>query len=824
MSQNWTMKWNSLISKWLLATSLSIVGCNNTMDTNQEATDATQSAPTIVSENVSSRIYIANSSISTASLAQGATLNSSVTLAANSATSNMYADIRIYNSANQQVALKGYKDIAIQAGGTTTVNFNYQAPSTLPVGTYSVHVGVWDQTTWYTYLYETRHTFQVVAPVQNVEPKVTLANSSISKSSLSAGEVQTVNANFTSNVNLSSLFVDVRVYNSANTLVANKLFDNVSLSAGTTSNFPFDYKIPSTLATGTYNVQVGVWSSSWFTYYYGTLHTFSVVAAQTTPTPSPVLSAIISNTKNLVVNPGFEDGVYGWNINWGGMSVVTSQGRNSSKALKIAPNGGTSSSFLTHHLVPGQTYRATVYGRQEVANDSGKFYVILRDGSGGTVFSKDLAVTTTGYQSYSIDFTMPSNAKEAIVQFYKYQGAGNMYIDDVEVVSTSHPVTTTYAYPSAAPAGGVAYPFGSHKYRYVAGILPTNVSQATQDTTVKNFYNNWKRTALSTQCGDYMVKFSHQDKFATVSEGIGYGMLITVLMAGYDPEARKIFDGLFKFSRKFPAYNSDMNLMSWAVKPDCTDGGLGWNAVDGDLDIAMALVMADTQWGSDGSINYMEEAVKRIRAMKLINFDYTGTIFAKTDMNRSSDNMLSHFRAFKKATGDIFWDTALVKGQENFEIGQTFSSVGLMPGFLFGYAKGNLKPSPGGMIESAIEGDYDWNACRNPWRLATDYIVSADPRTKAILVKLMDFFADSTGGDPTKIQPGYKLDGTPLDTWGASPSFVGPAAAGAMVDGSYQTFLNSLWSWNAAHPAGGYYDQELQLIPLIVVSGNWWQP
>lgn len=127
------------------------------------------------------------------------------------------------------------------------------------------------------------------------------------------------------------------------------------------------------------------------------------------------------------------------------------------------------------------------------------------------------------------------------------------------------------------------------------------------------------------------------------------------------------------------------------------------------------------------------------------------------------------------------------------------------------------------MIESAIEGDFDWNACRNPWRLGTDYIVSGDQRTKAILVKMMDFFRNSTGGDPSKIMPGYKLDGTPLATWGASPSFVGPAVVGAMAEG-YQTFLNSLWTWNVNNKATRYYDNELQLIPMIVASGNWFQP
>ena len=42
--------------------------------------------------------------------------------------------------------------------------------------------------------------------------------------------------------------------------------------------------------------------------------------------------------------------------------------------------------------------------------------------------------------------------------------------------------------------------------------------------------------------------------------------------------------------------------MDWRLNANGTSGGEGWNAMDGDLDIAMALLMADRQWGSDGRV------------------------------------------------------------------------------------------------------------------------------------------------------------------------------------------------------------------------------
>lgn len=57
-----------------------------------------------------------------------------------------------------------------------------------------------------------------------------------------------------------------------------------------------------------------------------------------------------------------------------------------------------------------------------------------------------------------------------------------------------------------------------------------------------------------------------------------------------------------------------------------------------------------------------------------------------------------------------------------------------------------------------------------------------------------------------------------------SPSFAGPALAGALVDARFQPFLDNLWNLNASKPATGYYDYELQLLSMIVATGNWWNP
>jgi hypothetical protein len=89
--------------------------------------------------------------------------------------------------------------------------------------------------------------------------------------------------------------------------------------------------------------------------------------------------------------------------------------------------------------------------------------------------------------------------------------------------------------------------------------------------------------------------------------------------------------------------------------------------------------------------------------------------------------------------------------------------------------------------------------------------------------RLMDFFKSASGGNAASIASGYKLDGSVLGAY-ADSSFIGPAAVGAMVDARFQSFLDSAWNWNATHPTTGYYDSEIQLLSMVVASGNWWTP
>ena len=109
-----------------------------------------------------------------------------------------------------------------------------------------------------------------------------------------------------------------------------------------------------------------------------------------------------------------------------------------------------------------------------------------------------------------------------------------------------------------------AMPFPKH-YPYTKGsIKPNHLSQQQLDKQVEAFYDQWKKRYVKPACSpdQYYIWFERKGK-ECVSEGQGYGMIITALMAGYDPSAQHTFDGLYRYYQAHPAKTSPY-LMAWA--------------------------------------------------------------------------------------------------------------------------------------------------------------------------------------------------------------------------------------------------------------------
>jgi endo-1,4-beta-D-glucanase Y len=302
------------------------------------------------------------------------------------------------------------------------------------------------------------------------------------------------------------------------------------------------------------------------------------------------------------------------------------------------------------------------------------------------------------------------------------------------------------------------------------------------------------------------------------------------------------FDAMFHFIKAHPS-GIGKNLLAWkqtlenGVMRDVSGAD---SATDGDLDIAFALMLADRQWGSGGSINYQAQALLVLGDLmthcvnpsdgSLLLGDWAGG--TSTTHSRSSDFMVDHLLAFaafdtaRSAKWQRVYDR--VSATVNHQFAHGSAETGLMADF---YVKSgpDFVPVSGKYLESPHDGDFFYNSCRTPWRLGMAYILTGRAEIRDSQIKTAGWIASKTDNQPSAIKAGYfvknGINGSAITDDSDLP-FTAPFAVNAMLGGN-QVWLDRLWTSITGGDFGtktSYYGDAIRLHVLLVVSGNCWLP
>jgi len=377
--------------------------------------------------------------------------------------------------------------------------------------------------------------------------------------------------------------------------------------------------------------------------------------------------------------------------------------------------------------------------------------------------------------------------------------------------------------------------FGAHSGTYPMGSIRPTGSQDSLDAAVKAAYDKWKAAYVTSGCGGTVVKSTGEPNQVTSAPALGLGMIITAMMAGADADAQKLFDGMFAVGRKYPSYLNHAGLLCYAVVGSgatCMNAKECDSTTDGDLDFGFALTLAAAQWGNGGAVKYGDEAGKTIPQIKMFDFSALklpvlgdwATLAGEPPLWKTTTKppyfMLGHFRVFGKQTNDTFW-MEVTEAVQGSIASKANATTGLLPVIL---KSGTMLPGPDEkVISDTSAGSYFGDAGAIPLRLAADLIAGNDMRTRMLLAKITAWIKMATGGDPSKIVDGYRLDGTAFGPKG-TPAFVGPFGAAAVFDSANQAWVDATWKLLVDAPAADQNTDGIRLLSMLVMSGNWWNP
>ncbi len=416
-------------------------------------------------------------------------------------------------------------------------------------------------------------------------------------------------------------------------------------------------------------------------------------------------------------------------------------------------------------------------------------------------------------------------------------GNYNVIVDDVMLYKRA---TTGAAVDLPAPPNGG----GSHAFPQNGSVGP-NCTKPTGPAVDGKFlvsaYNQWKATFVVAGNPGFRVQRPEVGN-DTVSEGIAYGMIISVYM-----NDKALFDGLWQYWKaNADSGTPDGPLMKWLASSQGT-------ATDADEDAAFAMLMASRQWtGSPAgdSNTYAANAQNLMHAVLAHDMSTTmpfvlGGSMYKTNASLTGTTNPSYFapawyRAFAAADAtpanagaNGAWMTLANNAYTMLNAAAGTSSMGLYPAWCGSGC--TVAVTNQGSQNSATDVDYQYDAHRIPFRIGLDFCWSGGTSASNFLSKNSAFFRSKAANGIGRVLDIYTPAGN--DVTGSAPnsaSILGTAAVGAMSSTTNAAFMRDAYqavfdmvtraSLAPVDTAGktpySYYNATVGMLTLLAMTGN----
>ena len=305
----------------------------------------------------------------------------------------------------------------------------------------------------------------------------------------------------------------------------------------------------------------------------------------------------------------------------------------------------------------------------------------------------------------------------------------------------------------------------------------------------------------------------------TVSEGIGYGMLIA-----YFHGDQELFNALWAYNI-VARDNNNNGLMPWELLSFSATVSTA-AALDADLDVAAALILAYRKWGD---IHYYNDAMALLASIKnkginpANNLIRPGDTWANKDVYNLSYFSPATLRLFAEVNPDGGWETILAANYAYMMKIQAAGAVPLFPDW------SNADGAPVDPKNGSAKDTYmlfDKESVRIPWRIAWDYYWNQSAESADILTKMSTFI--STAHTPQTL-PGtsYNYSTGALSTsQTAGEHYIGMYCLMGLgvnptwYNACFDQFTASVAAYKAVGYSGTYFKEILTLMYSTLMNGG----
>lgn len=361
-----------------------------------------------------------------------------------------------------------------------------------------------------------------------------------------------------------------------------------------------------------------------------------------------------------------------------------------------------------------------------------------------------------------------------------------------------HSFLFTLAVAVSCGFAAVNYPYPQEK-AYAYGTYVPGISDKVKsrfDAFMSKYYEESGNLAR--------IKFD-QEAY-TVSEGIGYGMIMMVYFSNNETSYQSQFDKLWAY------YNNWLNsngLMHWQIQG--FSNVVQQNAAtDAEFDVAFALIMAYYQFGDEKYKTAASNLIAKIRTSEMESNGLHKPGDMWNDYKNPSYVSPAAFEQFKNFDDASFWSNAISVNYSLLKKNQN-STTGLPSG----WSDANGTPVQGNAQYIA----YDYDAPRAPWRWAWSYAWYGHNDAATLLSKLAPWVSNRGSASRLKV-PMNLNDGSDYGEAWSNATAVGPLTCAMLYSSSYASKLSSYSSALLSKGSESYFNDALQVLSGLLLSGN----
>lgn len=314
----------------------------------------------------------------------------------------------------------------------------------------------------------------------------------------------------------------------------------------------------------------------------------------------------------------------------------------------------------------------------------------------------------------------------------------------------------------------------------------------------------------------------YAEPYGTLSEFIGWGLIVSVLMDNDQNRTKKLFEYFNNFRK---AYTNEYGLMMSTIKFNSSmDTYNKDSAAEADENMAMALIMAHYQWGSDGSTKYLMEAAGILQSISSHLVERPAYVLKPAATWGGSDCLdpcyydPMYYPLWSNLTGDSVW----TKLDDHYRSLVTYFCDHYKTGLLPDWCKADGTAT--GLADKPYI--YSWDAHQISTKWAIYYTWFGTGQTNVFFNAARMFAAwvrKEANGNLSTLVDSYTPDGSPVGEYSHLPALAGAMGLSGIVSEEYQDLVNDGYEYLLTLDAKENYNWGSSLgkvVQLLVYSGN----